>query len=103
PHLLRNRLGMHILNRLAKRELKRKSTKLLKAKYYDFRTLEYSTEWHEKDIWFEMCRGMDKSFAYNQFSRPQDYVTVGELQQIMSDIVPKKGRLLLNVGPDSYG
>jgi alpha-L-fucosidase len=54
-------------------------------------------------IYFEVCRGMDKSFGFNQFSRPQDYITADEVRAIIAEVVPKKGRLLLNVGPDSLG
>jgi alpha-L-fucosidase len=103
PNLLRNKVGRDVINRLARNVLKKRSSKLMKAKYYDYRTLEYTAEWNETDIWFEMCRGMDKSFAYNQFSRAEDYITVEEIQGILENIIPKKGRLLLNVGPDSYG
>jgi alpha-L-fucosidase len=46
---------------------------------------------------------MDKSFGFNQFSREQDYITAEEVKKIISEVFPKKGRLLLNAGPDSYG
>ena len=46
---------------------------------------------------------MDKSFGYNKLSRPQDYITADEVIAMLDDIVPKKGRLLLNAGPDSFG
>ena len=48
-------------------------------------------------------QSMDKSFAYNKFSNPQDFITAQEVKDIIADIHPKKGRLLLNVGPDENG
>jgi len=71
--------------------------------YYDYKTTEYSAKWNENETWFEMCRGMDKSFAYNKFSRPEDYITTGEVRGLIEELRPKKGRLLLNVGPDENG
>ena len=62
-----------------------------------------TTDWQETDIWFEVCRGMDKSFGYNQNSRKEDFITPEEVLRMIAEVYPKKGRLLLNVGPDSYG
>ena len=103
PNWLRNPIGKWLVNSQAKKTLAEKPGELLPVKYYDFRTIEYTTEWNHSDIWFETCRGMDKSFAYNQFSRPQDYITAAEVRDIVREVFPKKGRLLLNAGPDSYG
>ncbi|GAF38975.1 alpha-L-fucosidase [Agrilactobacillus composti DSM 18527 = JCM 14202] len=60
-------------------------------------------DWPDKQTYFEICRGMDKSFGYNQFSRPEDYITPAEVHQIIAQAVPQNGRLLLNVGPDQNG
>ena len=103
PNLLRNKIGENLINKGAKATLEKNSDVVLDTKYYDFRTLEYNTNWQESDIWFEVCRGMDKSFGFNQYSRPQDYITPEEVIKIINDIYPKKGRLLLNAGPDKYG
>jgi alpha-L-fucosidase len=104
PVLFRNRLVKNIIDKLASRTLsKGEERNMLSARFYDYRTLEYSTEFPETGYYFEMCRGMDKSFAYNRNSRPEDYVTAGEVRSIIADIHGKKGRLLLNVGPDQYG
>ena len=48
-------------------------------KYYDYRTLEYNSDWKENKRYFEMTRGMDKSFGYNQFSQSKDYITTARL------------------------
>ncbi|MFV0527899.1 MAG: alpha-L-fucosidase [Lachnospiraceae bacterium] len=103
PSWLHNFIGRALINSQAKKILHDRPGELLDTKYYDFRTLEYTTDWRETDIWFEMCRGMDKSFGFNQLSRPQDYITTQQILDIIAEIYPKKGRLLLNVGPDSYG
>lgn len=71
-------------------------------KYYDYRTLEYTDDWHGTD-YFETTRGMDKSFGYNQYSRRQDYITADEVRDIVAKVRPQKGRLLLNVGPEKDG
>jgi alpha-L-fucosidase len=103
PKFLRNPIGRAFVNYAAKKVLRENPGILLDTKYYDFRTLEYSSDWQENDLYFEVCRGMDKSFGFNQFSRPQDYITADEVRAIIAEVVPKKGRLLLNVGPDSLG
>jgi alpha-L-fucosidase len=103
PKFLRNPIGKAFVNYAAKKVLRENPGILLDTKYYDFRTLEYSSDWQENDLYFEVCRGMDKSFGFNQFSRPQDYITADEVRAIIAEVVPKKGRLLLNVGPDSLG
>ncbi len=103
PNSLRNPIGRALVTSGAKKMLKENPGKLLDTKYYDFRTLEYTADWQENELYFEVCRGMDKSFGYNRFSRPQDYITAKEVRDIIAEVVPKKGRLLLNAGPDSYG
>lgn len=106
PGFLRNRPGRGLVNALAKAALKRPpdKTKVMAAKYYDFRTLEYDYAWRGgEDVWFEVCRGMDKSFAYNRYSRPEDYISAEEVMKIIEAVRPDKGRLLLNVGPDENG
>ncbi|MGI5899816.1 MAG: alpha-L-fucosidase [Christensenellales bacterium] len=103
PKYLRNPLGKALINSAAKKVLRENTGKPLDTKYYDFRTLEYTAQWEENELYFEVCRGMDKSFGFNRESRLKDYITAQEVRAILAEIVPKKGRLLLNVGPDSMG
>lgn len=103
PNSLRNPLGKYVVDKAAAKMLKKGIDGPLDTPYYDYRTIEYNSNWKENGIWFEMCRGMDKSFGYNQFSRTQDYITASQVRDIVEEIFPKKGRLLLNIGPDSYG
>ena len=70
PRWLSNRLGKWWLDRMAK-TLNGNNKAELEPKYYDCRTIEYTTEWKDNTL-FEMCRGLDKSFAYNRYSRPDD-------------------------------
>lgn len=101
PNWLRNPLGRKLLDVLAAKWMKADGD--YDVKYYDYRTIEYTSEWRRNDVWFEMCRGMDKSFGYNKYSNPKDFITAEEVRKTIDEIYPKKGRLLLNVGPDENG
>lgn len=101
PNWLRNPLGKKLMDQIAAKWMAGGGE--YDVKYYDYRTIEYTSDWKENDIWFEMCRGMDKSFAYNKYSQPENFITAQEIKNIIADIHPKKGRLLLNVGPDEKG
>ncbi|MFO7636064.1 MAG: alpha-L-fucosidase [Clostridia bacterium] len=104
PVLLRSSPGRALMDMLAEREFRKGTERTMRpARYYDYRTLEYSTEWTDIGCHFEMCRGMDKSFAYNRNSRPQDYVSPEDVRETIRSLRTVKGRLLLNVGPDEYG
>ena len=52
---------------------------------------------------WEECRGIGKSFGYNQNEKLEDYNTSEELIRLLVDIVSRGGNLLLNVGPKSDG
>ncbi len=103
PNFLRNAIGRAIVDKAAAKILKSGASEPLDTPYFDYRTIEYTSKWKDNGLYFEMCRGMDKSFGYNQYSRPEDYITPEEVKAIVAEIYPKKGRLLLNFGPDSYG
>lgn len=103
PRWMRNACGAWLVNHMAERLLKKDKNIVLDAKYYDYRTIEYTSVWEESEDYVEMCRGMDKSFAYNRFSRQEDFITADEVRETIALLKPKKGRLLLNVGPDSQG
>lgn len=101
PNWMRNPIGKKLMDKVASKWMAGGGD--YDVKYYDYRTIEYTSDWKESDIWFEMCRGMDKSFAYNKYSKPSDFINSYEIKDIIDDIYPKKGRLLLNVGPDENG
>lgn len=103
PNMLRNSVGRALFNVAANIVQKNGGGNPADAQYYDYRTIEYTEKWERDDVWFEMCRGMDKSFGYNKYSRPQDYITADEVRRLIAELRPKKGRLLLNVGPDENG
>ena len=52
---------------------------------------------------WEECRGIGRSFGYNQNEGPEDYSTSEELIRLLVDIVSRGGNLLLNIGPRSDG
>lgn len=72
-------------------------------KYYDYRTLEYHTVWTGAPDYYEITRGMDYSFGYNQAARPSDFITAAQVRQMIVKARAKRGRLLLNVGPKADG
>jgi alpha-L-fucosidase len=67
--------------------------------HFDVRTPEYASFDEIQASPFELVRGMDKSFAYNQRSRPEDFLTRGQLLEALIDVVAKGGNLLVDVGP----
>ncbi len=67
--------------------------------HFDVRTPEYASVDGIRTTPFELVRGMDKSFAVNERSRPQDFLTRTELLESLVDAAAKGGNLLLNVGP----
>ena len=106
PDWMRTSWIRPIFNLVAAQVIKRDqhhSDDLSEVKYYDYRTLEYRTDWPQTNRYFEMTRGMDKSFGYNRLSRPEDYITADDIKQLIAELRSKRGRLLLNVGPDMNG
>jgi alpha-L-fucosidase len=67
--------------------------------HFDVRTPEYVVFPEVQTTPWECVRGMDESFGYNAFSRPEDFIAHDDLLWLLSDIVAKGGNLLLNVGP----
>lgn len=69
----------------------------------DFVTPEYRMDNLPTDRMFEVCRGIGRSFGYNQLEGDADYLASDELVWMFIDIVARGGNLLLNVGPRSDG
>ena len=71
--------------------------------HFDVATREYAAVDDIQARPFEVVRGMDRSFAHNQASRPSDFLARDELLRTLVDAVAKGGNLLLNVGPRGDG
>lgn len=67
--------------------------------HFDVRTPEYAGFDEIQATPFELVRGMDRSFAHNEQSRPEDFISRQALLTAFVDAVAKGGNLLLNVGP----
>jgi len=52
---------------------------------------------------FEECRGIGHSFGFNRTETCEDYLTPGELVELLVTLVSAGGNLLLNVGPAADG
>lgn len=99
--LLRARPVNWLAEQLLKRHLARTGGMLAPPAppVYDYRTPEYASFDAIQQKKWECVRGMDKSFGYNQASRPEDFIARDDLLRSFVDIVSKNGNLLLNVGP----
>jgi len=52
---------------------------------------------------FEECRGIGHSFGFNRAETCEDYLSPGELIELLVTLVSAGGNLLLNVGPSADG
>ena len=52
---------------------------------------------------FEECRGIGHSFGFNRAESCEDYLSPGELLELLVTLVSAGGNLLLNVGPAADG
>ncbi len=69
----------------------------------DYVTPEYRMDNLPKEGMWEICRGIGRSFGYNQLETEDDYVHPDDLVWMFVDIVARGGNLLLNVGPKPDG
>ncbi len=77
--------------------------KTAEPKYYDYRTLEYNTQFKDQAKYYEITRGIDLSFGYNKWGRASDFMTATDIKKLIDDAKPNGGRLLLDVGPMADG
>ncbi|WP_125704243.1 alpha-L-fucosidase [Lacticaseibacillus daqingensis] len=105
PNVLRNPVGRWLFERVARYVTQKPNPakKLPAAQHFDYRTTEYTLDVDPEGAWFEMCRGMDRSFGYNQYAPQANYLTAADVRSTIAQLVPMQGRLLLNVGPDKNG
>jgi alpha-L-fucosidase len=70
---------------------------------HDYSTLEYITPSKILREKWECCRGIGRSFGYNQMETDAQCLSVPALIYLFADIVSKNGNLLLNIGPKPDG
>ena len=74
------------------------------SSHADFSTPEYSSGPPPAGRKFEVCRGIGSSFGYMQFEDDTSYASVGDLINLLVNVVADGGNLLLNIGamPGGY-
>lgn len=93
-------VGRRVIDAITRREMNRHGGLVPPAPpHFDVRTPEYVVFPTVQSTPWECVRGMDESFGYNAFSRPEDFIAHDELLWLLTDVVAKGGNLLLNVGP----
>jgi alpha-L-fucosidase len=93
-------IGRRAIDAITRRQMRRDGGLVPpRPPHFDVRTPEYVVFPDVQATAWECVRGMDKSFGYNAFSRPEDFIAHGDLLWLLADIVAKGGNLLLNVGP----
>jgi len=92
--------GRRAIDALVERQMKRHGGLVPPSPpHFDVRTPEYVVFDDVQRTPWECVRGMDESFGYNAFSKPEDFIGHDDLLWLLADIVAKGGNLLLNVGP----
>jgi len=71
--------------------------------FCDFRTIEYGMGTPPKNMKWEACRGIGKSFGYCANEPDSSYMTHAEFIAMKADTFAQNGNLLLNVGPMADG
>jgi alpha-L-fucosidase len=69
----------------------------------DYSTPEYEPNTHLRSYKWEACRGIGRSFGFNQMETADHYLSNQDLIHSFIDIVSKNGNLLLNIGPKADG
>ncbi len=93
-------VGRRAIDAVVERQMKRAGGLVPpRPPHFDVRTPEYVVFDDVQRTPWECVRGMDQSFGYNAYSRPEDFIAHDDLLWLVADIVAKGGNLLLNVGP----
>jgi alpha-L-fucosidase len=93
-------LGRRLIDTVTQRQMNRDGGLVPPSPpHFDVRTPEYVVFPGVQSRPWECVRGMDESFGYNAFSRPEDFIAHDDLLWLVADVVAKGGNLLLNVGP----
>ena len=93
-------IGRRLINAVTQRQMNRDGGLVPpRPPHFDVRTPEYVVFPGVQATPWECVRGMDESFGYNAYSRPEDFIAHDDLLWLLIDIAAKGGNLLLNVGP----
>jgi alpha-L-fucosidase len=107
PGFLANPVGGYLLDQIMKWVFRQMSQSgrptQPRVPHFDFATTEYSHIQEIAHFKWEACRGIGKSFGYNQFETENDYAHAPDLIRLLVEIVSTNGNLLLNVGPCADG
>jgi alpha-L-fucosidase len=96
----RFKVGRNVIDAHSRRQTRRDGGLVPpRPPHFDVRTPEYVVFPDVQATPWECVRGMDDSFGFNAFSRPEDFISHDDLLWLLADIVAKGGNLLLNVGP----
>ncbi|MEI8126807.1 MAG: alpha-L-fucosidase [Actinomycetota bacterium] len=89
-----------LVNTIARSSMKRAGGLIPpRPPHYDYRTPEYVVfPTVQKEPW-ECVRGMDESFAFNAYSREENFIEPEALSWLVTDVCAKGGNVMLNVGP----
>lgn len=103
-YLKKSRILKAIINRAAQKMVATSGFEGKKPKKVgDFSTSEYTPRIKFKSFKWEACRGIGRSFGYNQMEQDEHHILSENLIFSLVDIVSKNGNLLLNIGPDKFG
>ncbi len=103
-HLHKSRVMKALANKIARRIAAKGFSGGQPPKgFANFTTPEYEPRTCLRAFKWEACRGIGRSFGYNQFETADHYLTLEQLVHSFIDVVSKNGNLLLNVGPRADG
>jgi alpha-L-fucosidase len=108
PNIARKLHKSKILKKLVNKIAQKMATKgVIESRppkgFANYTTPEYEPRAKMRSYKWEACRGIGRSFGYNQYETAEHYLTPEQLVWSFIDIVSKNGNLLLDIGPRADG